>query len=101
RSPCWKIDARFGVDGMTKFVTEQGISGWYYRVLQPGELRAGDMLVLEERQRDAVSLREYWTLQAAARPDADALRRVIDAPGLAPDKRARWQQRLAWLQANA
>ena len=36
RSPCWKIDARFGVDGMTKFVTEQGISGWYYRVLQPG-----------------------------------------------------------------
>lgn len=101
RSPCWKIDARFGVDGMTKFVAEHGIAGWYYRVLQPGELRAGDMLILEERQRDAVSLREYWTLQAQTRPDLGAVRRVIDAPGLAPDKRARWQQRLAWLQANA
>jgi MOSC domain-containing protein YiiM len=101
RSPCWKIDARFGVDGMTRFVAEHGIAGWYYRVLEAGSLQAGDMLVLEQRQRDAVSLRTYWDLHAAARPDLDAVRRVVDATGLAPDKRARWQQRLEWLQRNA
>ncbi len=100
RSPCWKIDARFGVDGMTRFVDTHGIAGWYYRVLEPGRLRAGDAIVLEERPRDPVSLREYWDLHAAVRPDLDAVRRVVAAPGLAPDKRARWQQRLAWLQRN-
>ncbi|MES0872675.1 MOSC domain-containing protein [Sinimarinibacterium thermocellulolyticum] len=101
RSPCWKIDARFGVDGMTRFIAEHGLAGWYYRVLQPGAFAAGDALVLEWRAADAVSLREYWDLYAAARPDLDAVRRVVDAPGLAPDKRERWRQRLAWLQANA
>ncbi|WP_370308181.1 MOSC domain-containing protein [Sinimarinibacterium flocculans] len=100
RSPCWKIDARFGVDGMTRFVAEHGIAGWYYRVLEPGSFAAGDVLMLEERAADAVSLREYWDLHAATRPDLAAVRRVVDAPGLAPDKRARWQQRLEWLQAN-
>src|SRR3546814_11858424 len=32
RSPCWKIDARYGVDGLTQFVADQGVAGWYYRV---------------------------------------------------------------------
>lgn len=100
RSPCWKIDARFGVDGMTRLVAGHGIAGWYYRVLEAGTLQAGDVLALEARQPGAVSLREYWDLHAAARPDPDAVRRVVEAPGLAPDKRARWQQRLAWLQRN-
>src|SRR3546814_2219752 len=49
---------------------------------------------------DPVSLREYWTLRHAHRPDAAALQRLIDAPGLAPDKRERWQQRLDWLRTN-
>lgn len=101
RSPCWKIDARFGVDGMTRYVAERGIAGWYYRVLQPGSLQAGDTLVLEQRHPDAVSLREYWKLHAAPRPDLADVRRVVEAPGLAADKRARWQQRLEWLQRNA
>jgi MOSC domain-containing protein YiiM len=101
RSPCWKIDTRFGVDGMTQFVARHGIAGWYYRVLQPGTLQTGDMLVLEQRQRDAVSLREYWNLHAETRPALDDVRRVAEAPGLAPDKRERWQQRLEWLRANA
>lgn len=100
RSPCWKIDARHGVDGMTQFIAEQGIAGWYYRVLEAGRLQAGDRLELVERNADPVSLREYWTLHAMNRPDHAALRRVIDTPGLAPDKRARWQQRLDWLVRN-
>lgn len=101
RSPCWKIDARHGVDGVTQFIAEQGIAGWYYRVLEPGRLKVGEGIALVERNTDPVSLREYWTLQATHRPDHDALRRVIDTPGLAPDKRARWQQRLDWLIRSA
>src|SRR3546814_7054841 len=28
RSPCWEIDARYGVDGLTQFVADQGVAGW-------------------------------------------------------------------------
>jgi fructokinase len=42
RTPCWKIDARCGVEGVAAHVAEHGIAGWYFRVLQPGECVAGD-----------------------------------------------------------
>lgn len=100
RSPCWKIDARYGVDGLARFVAEHGLAGWYYRVLEAGRCRAGDVLQLIERQRDPVSLREYWALRQTHRPDLAVLQKLVDAPGLAPDKRAGWQQRLDWLRAQ-
>ncbi|WP_028009287.1 MOSC domain-containing protein [Solimonas flava] len=100
RSPCWKIDARFGVDGLTRYVAEHGIAGWYYRVLAPGRCRAGDALELIEREPDPVTLAEYWRLRASPRADRARLQRVADSPGLAPEQRARWQQRLDWLRAQ-
>ena len=41
RSPCWKIDRRYGVSGMTQFIGEQGLTGWYFRVLEEGEVAPG------------------------------------------------------------
>ncbi|MGH8446791.1 MAG: MOSC domain-containing protein [Solimonas sp.] len=101
RSPCWKIDARYCIDGLTRQVAEAGVAGWYYRVLQPGRCRAGDTLQLIEREAAPISLADYWALRHARRPDLSLLQRLVDSPGLAPDKRASWQQRLVWLRANA
>lgn len=101
RSPCWKIDARYGLDGLTLQVETQGIAGWYYRVLAPGRLRAGESMTLIERNHDPVSLREYWMLKHEHRPSLDALQRVIDTPGLTLQQQARWQQRLDWLRKAA
>ena len=54
RTPCWKIDARCGIEGVAAHVAEHGIAGWYFRVLQPGECAAGDALIhLERRPRSA------------------------------------------------
>ncbi len=49
RQPCWKLDDRFGVPGMARRVQAGGRTGWYYRVLEPGLARAGDLLRLAER----------------------------------------------------
>lgn len=49
RQPCWKIDHRFQVRGVTARVVTTGRSGWYYRVLEPGEVAQGDTLELTER----------------------------------------------------
>ena len=49
RQPCWKLNDRFAVPTMARRVQDSGRTGWYYRVLQPGHLQAGDALVLVAR----------------------------------------------------
>ncbi|MDY7098921.1 MAG: MOSC domain-containing protein [Pseudomonadota bacterium] len=49
RQPCWKVDHRFGVKGMTAQIVKTGRSGWYFRVLETGEVEAGDTLERVER----------------------------------------------------
>lgn len=38
RQPCWKLDVRFAVANMARLVQEACRTGWYYRVLEPGEV---------------------------------------------------------------
>ncbi|TAM11604.1 MAG: MOSC domain-containing protein [Nevskiaceae bacterium] len=101
RTPCWKIDARFGVEDLALRIERNGVSGWYYRVLEEGEVEVGDDWCLIDRNADPITLRRFWELKHATRPDLDALRRLRDTPGLA----SRWQRtlrdRVAWLEANA
>jgi len=44
RQPCWKIEHRFGHKGMVAKIIATGRSGWYFRVIEPGEVAAGDSL---------------------------------------------------------
>lgn len=44
RQPCWKIEHRFGSKGMVARIIETGRSGWYFRVIETGEVAAGDSL---------------------------------------------------------
>ncbi len=101
RSPCWKIDARHGQEGITRWIAAQGIAGWYYRVLQTGEAQAGDVLKLMARNPDPVSLRDWWTVSQTPRPGPGVLQRIADTPGLTPAYRDKVLQRLDWLRRNA
>lgn len=49
RQPCWKLNDRFGVPDMARRVQDSGRAGWYLRVVQPGQVQAGDALQLLER----------------------------------------------------
>lgn len=54
RQPCWKIEHRFGHKGMVAQIVESGRCGWYFRVIQEGEVAAGDSL-----ERIALGAREW------------------------------------------
>ncbi|WP_218353861.1 MOSC domain-containing protein [Alteromonas lipotrueiana] len=56
RAPCVKICHRFEQSGIDKFVGVQGITGWYYRVRQPGVLYPEDKVQLLERPEHSVSV---------------------------------------------
>ena len=42
RQPCWKLDRRWRQRDLSARVVENGRSGWYLRVVEPGEVGAGD-----------------------------------------------------------
>lgn len=44
RQPCWKIEHRFGCKGMVAATLSSGRCGWYFRVIETGEVAAGDRL---------------------------------------------------------
>lgn len=82
RSPCWKIDNRFGVEGMAQFIAEQRITGWYFRVLEEGAVEPGADFAQIERNADPVSIAALLALWAEHRPDPDRLIEVSRTPGL-------------------
>lgn len=98
RSPCWKINHRFGIERLSRFIAEQRLTGWYYRVLAPGRFEAGDPISRVDRQSDEFSIDRFWQLQSAHRPDLEALERLIAVPGLAAEWKTRLGGRLAWLR---
>jgi MOSC domain-containing protein YiiM len=100
RTPCWKIDARCGVEGVAAHVAEHGIAGWYFRVLTAGECRAGDALIHLERPAGAVSLARFNRSLREQRPSLDVLDRLAGAPGLAADWVRKIRRRMEWLQNN-
>ena len=59
RQPCWKLSRRWGLEDLSIRVQETGRSGWYLRVVESGELQAGDSIELVDR------LHPEWTIDAA------------------------------------
>jgi MOSC domain-containing protein YiiM len=101
RSPCWKIDHRYGAEGMARFIAESGLTGWYYRVLKTGKVAGGAQFELTERLPGAVALADLWQLWQEHRPDPDALAQLAEAPGLTPGWQKKLGDRLNWLRANS
>ena len=100
RTPCWKIDHRTACEGIAAFIAEHGLAGWYYRVLEAGEIAPGDRLEHLERPAEAVLLAEFWRVSRALRPSVKDLSRLATCSGLDPQWAAKLRQRIAWLRDN-
>lgn len=60
RQPCWKLNARFETPDMAAQVQKSGLTGWYYRVLEPGHVEPGAELVLLDRLSPDWTIRRLW-----------------------------------------
>ncbi len=97
RNPCWKIDERFAADGMAVFIDQHLLTGWYWRVLQPGEVNPSDTLQLHQAASQAPTLHEAMTLWRAHPPMLDQLSALADVPGIAKVWQDKIKQRVSYL----
>lgn len=97
RSPCWKIDRRFGVDGMKALIQEQGIIGWYYRVVEEGEVAPRCRFELVDRPENTITVARLLALWREPELDRAALTELATLPGLAANWLGKINDRLAKL----
>ncbi|SFG00656.1 MOSC domain-containing protein [Neptunomonas qingdaonensis] len=58
RSPCFKLNKRWGIDKFSVEMQALSLCGWLYRVIQPGVVSVNQPLVLLKRVPDAMTVRE-------------------------------------------
>lgn len=94
RLPCWKLSDRFGIKNLALRVQQTGRTGWYYRVLEPGLIGAGDSLQLVERNHPTWPLSRLAAVMFDQHVQADLLRECLALP-LVPSWRRTLERRLA------
>lgn len=90
RQPCWKLAMKWGLDELPMLVTESGATGFYFRVLQPGEVKAGDKLLPRETHPARITVAEANRVMHMDREDLDGIRRLLEVEELS----ASWRDTL-------
>ena len=97
RRPCWKINAKFKQTDLTQFIEKKGITGWYYRVLEAGEIRLGDKAALLERLNPQVNIAYFNQVLNMPQPRRGTWTPLIESVGLADYLRAHLEKKNAEL----
>lgn len=97
RNPCWKIDARYASEGMAAFIAEQGLTGWYWRVVRPGQVILGAELLPEQIASNAPTLAAAMQVWQAHRPPLAELQGLAATPGIASQWKQKIDARVDWL----
>ncbi len=91
RTPCWKLERRWGLEGLIRRILETARTGWYLRVMREGEVAVGMAVTLESRPHPD------WTVARALRARVSKTSHPEEAMALAalPELSAAWRADLA------
>jgi MOSC domain-containing protein YiiM len=95
RQPCFKLAARHGVKELALWVQETGLTGFYFRVLEEGEVAAGDEIALLERPAPEVSVAEANRVMHLDKQDVAGIERLLAVAELSANWRRTFEKRLS------
>ncbi|MHA6484055.1 MOSC domain-containing protein [Paenibacillus sp. strain BS8-2] len=98
RQPCFKLGLRNDWPELPMLVRETGYSGFYFRVLQQGNLQQGMKLVIAERHPAALSIMEANRIMYHEKDNMQAIQRLLSVTELAQSWQEQLQGRLSKLQ---
>jgi MOSC domain-containing protein YiiM len=95
RLPCYKLAAKFQRDDMIDRFLRSGRCGFYFAVVEEGEVGVGDKFEFLEREEPNLTIAEVNGLYTAKSPDRESLQRSLDVKSLPESWRDRFRARLA------
>ena len=82
RMPCYKLELRFDRDDMIKRFLKSGRSGFYFSVIEPGEVSAGSEVEILSRDPNRVTVADIVRLYLGQTRDPDLVQRAMSVSAL-------------------
>ena len=98
RLPCFKLAAKFQRDDMIERFLRSGRCGFYFSVVEEGEVGAGDHFEFLGEEAPKLTIAEMLRLYASGSPDLESLQRAVQVKLLPEGWRERFQARISALQ---
>jgi MOSC domain-containing protein YiiM len=100
RQPCYKLATRQGEPQFALWVQETGRTGYYFRCLEPGEVRPGDAITLVKRPAPGCTIAEANRLLHHDKRDGAGLERLLAVEALSASLRRTFEEYLAGTPAD-
>lgn len=94
RMPCYKLGIKFGRANMVKQFIDSRLTGFYFSVLQEGEVGVGDAMELISRDENNVTVADITRLYVRQRDDLQMLHRAVQVKALPDGWRDYFQQQI-------
>jgi len=101
RMPCYKLGIKFGRPDIVKRFLPSERTGFYFSVLQEGEVGVGDPIELIERSRDSLRVSDVTALYTHEKHNIGLLRRAIEIEALPESWKSYFQHRLGKLTGSS
>lgn len=82
RMPCYKLGVKFGRMDIIKRFLASGLTGIYFKVLQEGEVGAGDVIELIRRDDNNVTVKDVVRVYTVDKDDVQTMERAIKVKDL-------------------
>ena len=95
RVPCYKLAIKMQVDGFYSMLLQHGRPGFYFRVLEEGEVGRDDVIHRVSAHPVGMTVREMSNLLYFDKDDLDGARRALQVEAMSPGWRQSFEGRLA------
>ncbi len=94
RMPCFKLGVRFGRPDMVKRFLSSQRTGFYFGVLEEGQVQAGDELELLKKHPDQLSVADVTRLYSTEKTNEKLLKKAISVSALPQSWRGYFEHQL-------